>query len=88
MEYDVFTNCKEVARAISNRVGRDYLVDTTVSDESDIYQFFNFPESLIYRNRDLLENNSEGLEIRDSGSGEIIWPSQKVFNLWRALDIL
>ena len=86
MLYDLYTNDLQKAEKILKLLDKAYLVDGTESDSCDIYQFLDMNEYQM--KRIYLAGTCEGVEIRNSKSGDFIWPSERGLNLEQALDIL
>lgn len=87
MLYDIFTRCKALAEAIVEATSRAFLVDGTVSDEDDVYQFLDMTEDDMWNAKGLLYKHPGGLEIRGASCGWVIWPRKDGLSLDKVLDL-
>ena len=85
MKYDLFTHRKKLAEAIQEQIDRAYMVDTT--ERPDIFQFFDITSRQMLKVKEILDNYNGSIEIKDSKTGELVWPSESGCKLDQVLDL-
>ncbi len=89
MKYNVFTKSEKVAEILEDAFDRPSMVDLTFGGRGiGEYQFPEISEDRMRSSKSYLFFLSEHLEIRDSETSELIWPSRTCERLVDVLDLL